>query len=68
MGKQYRLEDDLLKKSRPKFGSQRFNRMSRIAPHAFYRCEICGSMLSNPQSIIIHQGNFCQNKIAIQTN
>ncbi len=65
-GKDYRLEDDLLIKSRPKQGSKRYNRlMSALRasgkPSMVY-CEFCNTALLNPQSILIHQGGFCQNK------
>lgn len=78
MSKEYRLEDDLLKKSRPKWGSKRYKRLE-IALHAhkmdqyakgimptFNRCERCGTMLLNPQSILLHQGGFCQKRISNQ--
>lgn len=59
----YRLEDDLLKKSRPKIGSKRYNRlMEALGTKRIVWCETCGLYLFNPQSILIHQGNICQNK------
>ena len=80
MSKAYRLEDDLLKKNRPKRGSKRYRRLE-IALHAhqmsqyaagkrlgFNRCERCGAFLINPQSILIHQGGFCQKRIANAPN
>lgn len=70
-----RLEDALIKKSRPKRNSKRF-RILEVALYAkkmddysrgimptFNRCERCKKMLINPQSILIHQGNGCQKKI-----
>lgn len=62
MGKIYRLEDDLLKKSRPKYNSGRYNRLKLACKDPFAKCEIFGAFLLNPQSIIIHQGGFCQSK------
>lgn len=68
MSVKYRLEVDLMRKSRPKWKSKRYARL-RDALWAqghqtkFPECEICGAMLSNPQSILIHQGGYCQNKI-----
>lgn len=75
MSKGYRLEDDLLKKTRPKWNSKRYRRLE-VALHVhemeryrrgervgFNKCERCGTMLLNPQSILIHQGGFCQNQI-----
>ncbi len=67
MAKEYRLEDDLLKKSRPGWRSKRYARL-KIAMHSAgiassAKCEICGVVLLNPQSILIHQGGFCQSKI-----
>ena len=66
MPKQYRLEDDLLRKNRPKWNSKRYHRL-QAALHAyqmnqyakgimptFNRCERCGVMLLNPQSILLH--------------
>lgn len=67
MSKVYRLEDDLLRKSRPKWHSKRYARLS-AALHAagirsvMVKCEICGTSLLNPQSILIHQGGHCQKK------
>lgn len=67
-GKTYRLEDDLLKKSRPKFGSKRYDRL-RSALWAsgnhvsMAHCEICGTALLNPHSILLHQGGYCQKKL-----
>lgn len=71
-----RLEDALLKKSRPKRGSKRFKLLEEalyakkmddygrgIMP-TFNVCERCKTMLINPQSILIHQGGFCQSRIA----
>ena len=55
-----RLEDDLIKKTRPKFGSKRWRRLYAIVDQRGVKCEICGAMLFNPQSILIHQGNVCQ--------
>ena len=68
MAVEYRLEIDLMRKSRPKWNSKRCARLT-AAMHAngIYgarKCEICGTMLLNPQSILIHQGGFCQSKIA----
>ena len=65
--KQYRLEDDLMKKSRPKWNSKRYRRLEEAAYAAgFYgleKCERCGAYLFNPQSILIHQGGHCQKLI-----
>ena len=66
-GKDYRLEDDLLKKSRPKFGSKRYWRLKNALwasgkNTAMTRCEVCKKVLLNPHSILIHQGGFCQSK------
>lgn len=61
---EYRLEDDLLKKSRPRFGSKRYKRLSlAIEGHGKPWCERCGKILLNPQSKLIHQGGHCQSKI-----
>lgn len=69
MAKEYRLEDDLLKKSRPKFGSKRYERLSAAmwaaGLYGFNQCERCGRILLNPQSILIHQGGHCQKTIAM---
>ncbi len=62
MSKGIKIENELVKKSRPRFGSKRYNLMALIAKSSFATCEICGAFLLNPQSIIIHQGQFCQNK------
>lgn len=63
MSKIYRLEDDLLRKSRPKQGSGRYNRLRAACKDwPTVKCEICGTYLINPQSILLHQGGFCQNK------
>lgn len=75
MATQCRLEDDLMRKSRPKRGSKRFRRLE-AALHAqqmdryargeklgFNQCERCGTILINPQSILLHQGGFCQKRI-----
>lgn len=63
-GKEYRLEDDLLKKSRPKWKSERYKRLQDALWNSnrsnFARCEFCKKVLLNPQSILIHQGGFCQ--------
>lgn len=60
---EYRLENDLIKKTRPKFGSKRYRRLSlAIDGHGKPWCEICGTMLFNPQSVLIHQGKHCQLK------
>lgn len=65
---EYRLEDDLLKKSRPRFGSKRYRRLYiAMGSGGGKPCEICGKFLLNPQSILIHQGGHCQSKIK-QTN
>lgn len=63
--KQYRLEDDLLKKTRPKFGSGRYIRLEKAAAELSrcIKCEVCGKHLFNPLSILIHQGNGCQSKL-----
>lgn len=76
MSAEYRLEIDLMRKNRPKWKSKRFKRLQEalyakqmdnyrkgIMP-TFNQCEICGTHLINPQSILIHQGGFCQNKIS----
>lgn len=70
-GKIYRLEDDLLKKSRPKWNSKRYKRLDAALHTAgiqtvMVRCERCGASLLNPQSILIHQGGFCQKRIENQ--
>lgn len=65
-----RLEEALLKKSRPKFGSKRYNLLrdalwaGNRGPGgvAFAKCEFCKRILLNPQSILIHQGGHCQAK------
>lgn len=66
MVKNYRLEDDLLIKSRPSFKSKRYQRLNNAMWAAGLfggrKCEVCGAMLFNPQSILIHQGGFCQSK------
>ncbi len=60
-GKTYRLEDDLMRKSRPKWNSKRWRRLNdALGSRMFSRCERCGRMLFNPQSILLHQGGFCQ--------
>lgn len=65
--KQYRIEDDLIKKTRPKWKSKRYRRLQDVAYSmgltAARKCEQCGKMLLNPQSIIIHQGGNCQSKM-----
>ncbi len=67
MGKDYQMENDLIKKSRPKIGSKRYQRLQSICfekglwPCVY--CEICKTMLINPHSILIHQGKHCQSKI-----
>lgn len=69
MAKEYRLEDDLMKKSRPRFGSARYNRLMSALHSQPYKgprwpiCENCKKMLFNPQSILIHQGRGCQKQI-----
>ncbi len=70
MGHSIRLENDLIKKSRPKYGSSRYKRLADICfekglwPCVF--CERCQTMLINPQSILIHQGRLCQQVILNQ--
>lgn len=60
----YKIEDDLIKKSRPMYGSRRYKTLQdiciekRLWPCLY--CERCGAMLINPQSILIHQGKICQ--------
>lgn len=67
MGKEYRLEDDLLKKTRPKHGSKRWQRLDHASGCARnVWCEICGKHLFNPLSILIHQGSVCQGKMSNQ--
>lgn len=61
MPRQYRIENDIIIKTRPKFGSKRYNRLSMIA-RPFSKCEIFGTILLNPHSIVIHQGKVCQAK------
>ena len=56
------LEDMLLVKSRPKWNSKRYNALMNAVDKRFCHCEFCGKALLNPQSILIHQGGFCQNK------
>ena len=68
MGRKYRLEDDLLKKSRPKWGSKRYERLMSALwasglPLAMNRCERCGASHINPHSILVHQGGHCQKRI-----
>ena len=75
MAKEYRLEDDLLKKTRPKWNSKRYKRLTAALhafqmdqyakgiPPKFNQCERCGTMLLNPHSILIHQGGYCQKRI-----
>lgn len=62
MSKVYRLENDLLKKSRPKQGSKRWFRLYTAGGNGVMKCEICGATLMNPQSILIHKGKMCQSK------
>lgn len=66
MSKEYRLEDDLMRKSRPKWNSKRYRRLQDAAwaagVYSSRECEVCGKLLLNPQSILIHQGNVCQSK------
>ena len=69
------IEDALIKKSRPKWNSKRYKLLNDVLHKkkmddyakgikpTFDKCEICGTMLLNPQSILIHQGGFCQSKI-----
>ena len=58
------LENALIKKSRPRFGSKRYILLDSGSGCATnVRCEVCGKLLFNPQSILIHQGNGCQAKI-----
>lgn len=66
-GKDYKLEDDLMIKSRPKFGSKRYKRLEAAGGggRAIW-CERCKRLLFNPQSILIHQGNVCQGIISKQ--
>jgi hypothetical protein len=67
MAKQYRLEDDLIKKTIPKFKSSRYKRLQNICLEKglwpSVDCEICGTYLINPQSILIHQGGSCRKKL-----
>lgn len=63
MSKEYRLENDLMIKSRPKFGSKRWWRLHNAGGIGFAKCDNCGAFLFNPQSILIHQGKGCQKKI-----
>lgn len=59
-----RIEEALIKKTRPKFNSKRYWLLQNAAGFPVCtQCEICGKMLLNPQSIIIHQGGFCQSRI-----
>lgn len=64
-----RLEDALIKKARPKYGSKRYILLQQICYEKglwpSVDCEICGTYLVNPQSILIHQGCFCQKRNAI---
>lgn len=66
MAKIWRLEDDLIKKSRPGWKSGRYKRLQSVCHEKglwpTLRCEICGKSLINPLSILIHQGEFCQSK------
>lgn len=66
MSKVYRLEDDLLKKSRPRVGSRRYMVLQKVCFEKglwpTVDCEFCGTYLINPLSILIHQGGYCQNK------
>lgn len=61
-----RLEEALIKETRPKNGSKRYKLLQVICYEKglwpTVDCEICGTYLINPQSILIHQGGFCQNK------
>lgn len=75
MSKKYRLEDDLFKKTIPRYGSGRYDRLMRALRQfesdqyakgkhlGFPECERCGKMLLNPQSILLHQGGFCRKRI-----
>lgn len=63
MKKVYRLEDDLMKVSRPKWGSARWWRLYKASFQPFAKCEKCGRLLLNPQSILIHQGGHCQKHV-----
>lgn len=64
MAKEYRLEDDLLKKSRPKWNSKRWRRLNAaLDGHITSYCERCGTLLLNPHSILLHQGGQCQKLI-----
>lgn len=62
------LEKDLLTKTRPKWGSKRWNRLYASCSTAFMICEVCGTVLLNPQSILIHQGNVCQKLLSSEQN
>lgn len=70
MAKEYRLEDDLMRKSRPKWRSKRYARLqaalwaSDLPIKGFAECEICGTTLLNPQSILLHQGGHCQKQLS----
>lgn len=68
--KTHRLEDDLMRKSRPKWHSKRYARLQAALRASgiqgvMVRCEICGASLLNPQSILIHQGGQCQKRMQI---
>lgn len=67
-GRGYRLEDDLLKKSRPKWNSKRWKRLQEAlgGNRVGIWCEKCGRHLFNPQSILIHQGGHCQKQFSNQ--
>lgn len=74
------IEQALIIKTTPKLGSKR-NRILENALHAkrqadyskglqpsFNICEMCGKLLFNPRSILIHQGGGCQKKISLLPN
>lgn len=56
----YRLEDDLMKKTIPRQGSKRYERLRAAGGYGVNICEKCGRLLFNPQSILIHQGTKCK--------
>jgi hypothetical protein len=61
-----RIEEALIKKTRPSQKSYRYAQLQKICSEKrlwpIVYCEICNKMLTNPQSILIHQGRHCQSK------
>jgi len=59
------LERALLIKSTPKFGSKRYEILQKVCWEKglwpTVNCEICGTYLLNPRSILLHQGSAQRN-------